>query len=401
MASGAVRSRYNLYYDARYGGHYHSENEDPATHRHAVELEQKFQFNKKWSGAFGGRGEYEEVYDPADQLSLIVRDNYVQFQNGGLRLRAGYQQVVWGEAFGFYYADIVNPKDYREAGLGDLSRNRLAIPMLNFQWIWSDASLQVLLIPIPMFSLLPPDGSDFNLFALPTAFSGFTVDYESTPEDPPKAPELGARVTKQFGGYDFSVFYFNYHDRSPVVQALFFPPVISLKPEYKPLQTLGTTMTVDLEGYLLRSEVLTHLAREINTLDNGTLSSEKSNELVYVVGVDLPPMEHPQLKGWQASFQFSESRLEENTWLLRRSTQSLLSARIAREFSNQSDFEVLLSHFTSDGSNLLQSSFTYPLSSRFELVAGLDKFSGGPSAEFGRYRDASRYWIMFRASFKK
>ena len=48
-----------------------------------------------------------------------------------MRVRVGNQSVVWGEAFGAYYADIVNPKDLRQSALGDVATWRLPIPMVN------------------------------------------------------------------------------------------------------------------------------------------------------------------------------------------------------------------------------------------------------------------------------
>jgi hypothetical protein len=47
----------------------------------------------------------------------------LQYKRNKFQLRFGNQQLVWGEAFGFFFADIINPKDTREFGLGgDLHR---------------------------------------------------------------------------------------------------------------------------------------------------------------------------------------------------------------------------------------------------------------------------------------
>ncbi len=153
-----AKYEYQLDFDTRYGTHYYGA-PSTATNRHTFEYEQKAEYNNQWSSVIGLRAEVESAYSAVperygtgdvakkDSQSFFLRDNYLQYQNGIFRARAGYQQIVWGESFGYYYADIVNPKDYREAGLGDLSRNRLESPILNLQWIYSNSSVQLLYIP--------------------------------------------------------------------------------------------------------------------------------------------------------------------------------------------------------------------------------------------------------------
>lgn len=417
FAGGAVY-RYEMNFDARYGTHTYG---DPtvATHRHTVQYEQTAKYSDKWFGILGFRGEAEAAYganpdryantDAAkyDSQSFILKDNYLQFRSGSIQMRAGYQQVVWGEAFGSYYADIVNPKDYREAGLGDLARNRLSSPMLNMQWIGGSSSVQLIYIPVSMPSLLPKNGSDFAAFTLPEAYANLQVVLENDPISKPTRGEGGLRITKQIFDLDFSVFYFNYYDRFPVFRLtdLSSPTVLRAAAEYMPLQTGGLTMTADLWGFLLRTEVLQHIKREINTLAPLGLSSTPSDELVYVVGLDMPP-----ISKWQFSVQYSESKLLLEpetpsdtlpTWAFRETVQSLVTARIGKTFSNDLSIEALGTQFLSDKSTLLQAKVVVPLADQLELVVGADAFDGLATSQLGRYKGASRAWVMFKAIMKK
>ncbi len=205
-------------------------------------------------------------------------------------------------------------------------------------------------------------------------------------------------MTKQISHLDLSLFYLNYYDRLPVyeLQIVPSPQSIVALPDYKPLQTGGITATLDLSGYLVRAEILQHFSRELNTGDGISVSTAKSNELIYVLGVDLPSLDK-----WQIGFQYSESRLANNNWLGRTNLQAIASARIAKVFTNNMAIETLLTDFTQDSSSLIQAQLTIPISSQTEILFGLDKFDGSDTSSLGRLKNASRVWVMFKVSLKK
>ncbi len=405
----AAKYEYELDFDARYGSHYYGP-PTTSTNRHSFKYEQKSEFDKQWSSIIGFQAETESAYASVperygsgevgryDSQTFLPRDNYLQYQDGIFRTRAGYQQVVWGEAFGYYYADIVNPKDYREAGLGDLSRNRLNTALLNMQWIFSDSALQLIYIPKASNGLMPSSGSDFNAVTLPSAFSQVPLTIKREPQNPLTRGEYGARFSQQISRLDLSLFYFNYYDRLPVyeLQVVPFPPSVTVAPDFKPLQTAGLTATLDINSYLLRSEILQHFKHELNTGDGVNISTAQSNELVYVLGLDLP-----QIDKWQVSFQYSESRLEKKDWLGRQDLQSIASLRVAKTFSRNIEIESLLTNFPQDSSTLAQLQFSAPLSNQTEILLGLDKFDGSEESSLGRFKNASRVWVMFKAKLKK
>lgn len=405
FSAQAFKAQHQWNFDVRYGMHTQG---DPtiATHRHTAELEQKFEFNSEWSTVLGARAESELAYAATperyessgiaktDATTFLPRDNYLQYSKGSIRTRLGYQQVVWGEAFGAYYADIVNPKDLREGGLGDLSRNRLASPMLNVQWIGESSSLQALYLPIPMMNLLPSYGSDFNPIRLPADLANVPLTIEKNPSEKPSAGEFGFRATKQVSSYDMSLFYLNYMDRMPVYRLDVTPVPLSLKaiPEMKPLQTVGATVTKDFDGFLVRAEALEHLKREMNIIQDSGLSTAKSDELVYVLGLDLPPYDK-----WQINFQFSQSILSAENWAFRAAKQDLVTARLGKTLSHEIFIEALASYYTMDGSQLLQAKAVIPIADQLEMALGIDSFDGSESSELGRFKNASRSWILFKA----
>lgn len=407
--ASAAKSHYQLKYDARYGVHTVGE-PSVATNRQTVEGEYSTEFTSNLSSVVGARAEVEAAYgslperystgDVAkyESQTFLPRDIYLQYKEGGFRGRVGYQQVVWGESFGLYYADIVNPKDFRNAGLGDLAHNRLAIPMVNFQWITAETSVQVLYIPLPTFNLIPSSGSDFNGLLLPPGTPPLRFNIGRQDPNPPISGEYGLRVSQQFSGLDMSFFYLNYYDRMPVytVQVIPSPAEIRATPHQRELQSLGSTLTYDLDGYLIRSELINHFDRQFNTISGTNVGISKSSEIVYVIGIDMPPVDK-----WQAGLQFAESRITDGNWLLRKAIQTSISARVGKTFENQISIEALTTYFISDQSNLLQASTTFPVSSQSEFLVGADIFSGDAPSELGRFKNASRAWVMFRTTIKK
>lgn len=407
----AAKYGFQLNFDARYGVHTVGR-PDTATHRHTFEIEQRVDINSQWSGVLGARGEVEAAYATQpdryggtevtqyNSQQFLLRDNFIQFKDGSFRLRAGYQQVVWGETFGFYYADIVNPKDYREGGLGDLSRNRLTSPILNTQWIFAQSSIQLLYIPVPIFNLLPRTGSDFSPLQASDTLSTLPLTVKNDPEKKVSRPEYGARVTQQIGSYDFSLFYLNYSDRMPIYSMginLLPTPTAIATPDYKPLQTFGGTLTVDFDGFLVRTEVVQNLKREFNYFSGtSSIETEKSDELIYVIGLDPP-----QLGKWTFNLQYSDSRIKSNTWAFRKSVVSTASLRVARPISSGLSVETTAAYYTSDSSQLVQALLTAALTNQSELALGVDRFDGKSDTEFGRMKNASRIWIMFKAALKR
>src|SRR5262249_47749867 len=148
--------------------------EDLASHRHIFEAEEDLKFDSNWSAAMGVWAYVEGAFaSNSDRYNAPVRaiesqdirpqDIYVQYRGGPVRLRIGNQQVPWGETFGTYYADIVNPKYMRDGGLGNLASQRIPIPMVNALYFLGDSSLQLLYIPVPFFNQEPSLGSDFAI----------------------------------------------------------------------------------------------------------------------------------------------------------------------------------------------------------------------------------------------
>ena len=74
----------------------------------------------------------------------VLREAYVDFEQGDWSIRAGKQQVVWGTADGMKLLDMINPTDYGEMAQNQMEDSRIPVWMVNAETVLDDGSeLQV------------------------------------------------------------------------------------------------------------------------------------------------------------------------------------------------------------------------------------------------------------------
>jgi hypothetical protein len=91
-------------------------------------------------GKAGANYKGNEGYTQRD----VVREAYVDTQQGDWSIRAGKQQVVWGTADGMKLLDMINPTDYAEMAQNQMEDSRVPVWMVNAETTYADGSeLQV------------------------------------------------------------------------------------------------------------------------------------------------------------------------------------------------------------------------------------------------------------------
>lgn len=376
---------------------------DLSSHRHELETNNTLRFPNAWSLGFGLRALVEAAYasnssrysDPVrtrDSQDVILRDLFLQYKAGPVTLKIGSQQVVWGEAFGFYYADLVNPKDFRDFGIGPLDRNRLHTPMVNAKLNFNDNVVQLLYIPKPFFNKTPSVGSDFA-FPFNRFFPGqpFTFDDERTLPIGIKNAEYGARLSPNIPGTDLSLIYFNYFDRAPVYQSTDNSGFIQVIGKHPRIETLGITLSLPVSVLVLRSELLFHRNKQFNFFD-GALKAYTSDQWVGVLGLDYIVGDK-----WRLGLQVSENyRKQNSSGAIDLQSTQLITSHGSFTFNNLQVLDLLIAYAPHDGSSLTELSYLVPLNKRVEILFAADLFNGGRSSQFGLFHPASRGYIQFK-----
>jgi hypothetical protein len=399
-ALAQVRSNYNLEFKGRYAQNLIRKQENQS-HRVGLEFHQnstlsnwkfRFGFQSVAEGAPGANPDrFTSDYIQRNSSWFIPRDIFAEYLKESFFIRVGYQQVVWGEAFGSFFADVINPKDLRDGGLNSLYEQRLQIPILNIKWIEKFWSAQLVLIPWPQFNKNPSRGSPFLGDSSPNSPKlADLVLSESGSRGETLSAEVGLRTTFLVGAWDYSVFGFQGYDRNPYVTTQFDGVQAYLQPRSLRYNLFGVTATKDFSSVLLRAELIRHVMRPFQSFENLVFSYKRADQLVSVLGLDFT-----QLESWQAGIQIAiDDASGDLTAIERKKQVSLLQGRLAQE-RKTSRLELSAS-ISSDGGNLLQSVYTYFMSKAAELDLGVDVFGGGSDSATGRARDASRYYITIR-----
>ncbi|MFL5813169.1 MAG: DUF1302 family protein [Bdellovibrionia bacterium] len=405
---------YEGIFDAIIAGHLHAP-KDLASQKLNFQFEQNATYGSDWKGALGFSAWDEtsfatvsERYSGSvirdDSRDLRLRNAYVQYHSDGFFLRVGNQQVVWGEAFGFFYSDIVNPKDYRYGLFGDFSQIRLQTPMVNAKLTFSELSLQAIFIPKPYFNILPSPGNDFA-FPYQSSFgvSNFSIQRETTLPISSNHMEAGARVSYLLNRLDLSVFFFNYMDRDPwytISADSQLPTNLVLQEHHSRVQSFGLTATDEIESFVFRVEALKTQNRTLPVVVNtpfGTgLSTSQLDNYIYVIGMDVPPMDK-----WNLGFQWSQDILSKNEpGLLRQQTVSLASLRLQAPLFKNHSAEFLYTYSVGDAGQRAEFNYLIPLSGTIETTLGIDVLGGPQTSAFGSIYQATRAYVLFKYFLK-
>jgi hypothetical protein len=403
----AARSEYNLKADAIFAEH-STNPTDPASERAILFAEMKYKIDRRWTivasgqgwaeGVYAGRLDYPNELRNEDFQDARVQDGYAQIKTREFIARFGYQQVVWGETYGSYYADIINPKDLRYGIPADVSQARLGSPMAMVKYIKRHFSLQGLVIPQAAFNILPLPGSDFSPpIAKLTGFPTVIINRDKV-RPFGQDTELGVRVSQTLGQFDLSAFYFNGYDRYPFYKidpSTVLNKTLVVNEDHTRVNYAGAAVAADVGGYLVRAEFVDTQGRLVPILDKKALTAGKTDEIGYAVSVELPTY-----KRLNASVQFSEKRLSEDLFYVttRQSTQ-YASLRALLSVFDSSSWETVFTYSTQDQGTRLQTELMVPLNAYVESHLGIENYAGPSESDFGRIQRASRVFAILRMRF--
>ncbi len=395
---------YNLEYGLHTSAPVNASNE-----RIGISLQEKARYNSRWSVIASGQAWYEGAYanDTTarplwdDSYDVRLQETYVQYEAHKLVLRAGNQVIVWGETFGSFVADVVNPKDLRFGVPINLGDTHLASPMVTGKYLISRFSLQGLVIAQPMFNLLPVFGYDFAPANVPlNNYSSVLINRERSL--PFGNLEYGARVSRSFDDFDLSLFDFEYFDRNPFYQ-LDHPYIpgqtFTLNEHHSPVNSAGQALawTPKDTDLVVREEIVYTFARDVTILKpNAILSQLITDELGAAMSVELPPW-----KKFNFSFQYSLSHLQFLDSYITRSNQDIenVSQRTSVRLPADSTLSSIFTWSILDSGLRWQLDDLTPISDQLEGHAGAEIFFGNQLSDFGSISRAGRIYVSIKGYF--
>jgi hypothetical protein len=151
-----------------------------------------------------GRGWYqaeERSGARSERWALEVRDSFLSFETDANRLRVGFQSLSWGETFGFFIADLPNPRDLSDPLLLEIGHIKKPVFMIQDQFFFDGGSVQAFFTPLARHT-------DFSVSLPRREFARVGND-----------SEYGLKLNRLFDfGMDASLFVLKHHERSFVLQ---------------------------------------------------------------------------------------------------------------------------------------------------------------------------------------
>lgn len=341
-----------------------------------------------------------------------LREANLEYRNGPILIRVGSQVVVWGEAFGTYYADIINPKDLRTAGFGDINEFRKPIEMINLQYIRPEWSLQFLFIPFYRPNRMPRPFSDFfpTSFAEAITQSGVSlanVDFDQSPDPESKAADFALRYQGRLGAFDYSVFTFFHTDRNPVFRFGFKSPTeLYVRTSSRATNATGLTFSWAGDAVVVRGEVVHYSKRSFNFLTKNVLDPigiMTSDQDVIVLGADLPLNQFAAFEGatgWQIGTQISYDRIAELNQLGRSQSESLIGFQLSRDADRATAFRIFGGLSLVDRSLVIQASASKWINENFQIGPEVWFVDGRAGSQLGDIRQASRLMFVLKGAFR-
>jgi len=309
-------------------------------------------------------------------------------------LRLGKQITRWGVIEGFRITDELNPQDFSEFILRELSDKYIPIWMARADIYFENLALQVIWIPELVFNRPAVPGTEWEEFQLPPGLATPPKTFENT--------EFGLRLTTHQLGTDFAFSYLDAWDDFPTASRTIFGLNSGLSersanfvPRYHRLHTLGFSFSRSMWANILKGEVAYVLGKNFGTLPEdlnldgiSDIEELERQHLKYGIGIDI------RLPGHIETFiQFSQQIIMNyNNLIIADRVESGASLLLRREFLHKRLlFQVLTLYMLNDKEAMIRPRISYQWNDGLKVSLGVDLFEGTP----GRVNEDDLHFIGF------
>lgn len=346
----------------------------------------------------------DDLYPPAvrkdQKLGVELRENYVDFSLAGFDLRAGKQNVVWGEMVGLYVADVVSARDMRDFLQVDTENMRRSQWGLRIEKFAGDWHHELLWVPVQTYDRIGKPGADFYPYpAPPTPGYAYVIGDEQRPKRDLDNGSIGLRTGFLRNGWDVSLFAFASRDVAPTFERQVFAaplPVTLYTPVHDRIRQLGGTLAKDFDGKVVKAELLWTGGRRYTLTrlddDDGLL---RAQSLDLALGLDLQPANDLRLNFQLFGKQLS--RHDASMIVDRLETGGSVLATYTWTRSLETQLLWVSSFNRSEG--WINPVLVWKVLPDTRLRFGADFYYGPDSAFFGRYDKQDRVWGEIRQSF--
>jgi hypothetical protein len=314
-----------------------------------------------------------------------LRELALDWKGEGTAIKAGLQQVVWGQASGFLSSfDVFHPRDLREFVLPPFDFLRRPLWLLRAQRGFGAWTLEALWSPQALMDHAPGPGEPF--YVPPPQPAGFVLVDGGQGVDHQR---LGLRVSRNFAAWDLAFIYM----RVPRNDAVFWREsagtgVLRQTELHRAFDVVGLSFARASRDTVWRGELSTYRDRDYQT--RAAIGGvQQADQLNAVLGVDMTfftDLEVSVEAGYrripQATDEFIEPKAR-TTWLFQ-ARQPLWHDTVKLGLT------VIMNQ--RDGDSLWRPGLEWAASDRLTLSAGFDLFNGPSTSPFGRFADRDRFY---------
>jgi len=332
-----------------------------------------------------------------DNFQAYLGENYFKYKSENWVAQVGYQEIVWGEAFGFNYADIINPKDQRMTFFSDAPDARFPLLLFNGKYFFSSGdltgSVQFLVSPQPRFSRALP--VDFYLGdALPQ--TTLAVNKEKSPKLF-KKNEIGGKISASYNGYDTSLFTYSYLDRAPHYE---FDSAslttVTLNEKHASIKSTGVSFAKTIYDYVFRTDIVFTQDKAINFINNSLLDSYPTNTLNTLISLDSPTY-----NDYSGVFIFARSTLSKiNTNSFRDKQEQYIIGKITKNLGYDRTLEFSYIHELEHSGHSIQTFLNWPVTSSNDIKIGGEFYLGDNSSNLKKLKNVNSVFFSLKNYFQ-
>ncbi len=312
------------------------------------------------------------VVEDTDAFDANFREFYGDFSLENTDLRIGKQIIRWGVIEGFRITDELNPLDFSEFILRELTDRYIPLWMLKVDHYFEKSTLQFVWIPQLVFHQPAAAGTEFEQFQKPPGLETPTKTFGHT--------ELGLRFSKNLAGFDLAFTYFDGWDDFPTASQTLFGfggggggGASTTPTRYHRIRTFGLAFTKNLGNELIKGEFAYVYGRAFGTFASATETELVRPQVKYAVGWDTrAPW------GVETFFQFSQQWIQNHKEeIIADELDSGASITLRKTLMNERLlFKILAIYILNDEEVLIRPRVNYRWNDHLLLSVGADIFEG-------------------------
>lgn len=376
-------------------------NESMSTSGH-FRLYENTDFQNGFATKLEARSEFSSLaLDYNDQLALKNKnqsfdlyfgETYLRYKGEKTIFQMGYQELVWGEAFGFNFADFITPKNLNATLLSEVDESRRPIPLIQIKIFSEWLTTQLVYGPKAEYSKNYPLGLFFR-----SVFKNERLELVEDENSWFEKHEGGARLSTTLSGMDFSLFSYSYLDRTPYYTIAQYNAntLVTFKENHSRVNSTGFSFSTTLGDYVLRADLVAHKNKQINFFTQTGIGNQRVNSSDLVISLDTPSYDGYSFFGVLAT-----SRLDhEVAGGFRKQNQNIVSLKMSKELTDLGKLEFVLFSELVEKSHGAQFESVWNINDKTDISIGTEFYFGDDAGSASRFKKYNNVFIKFKNYF--